>query len=122
LAEKRLKILPQTTREQVAGHIARVWAYAAWMHHSQNQAVKLAEQAAVLLLSTETAVPAFNLTMLGSSMNPCASSQRSVAAHEQSGDWPGKCINRMFSCFILRVVGLRHLSATIIPAALARIS
>jgi LuxR family maltose regulon positive regulatory protein len=84
LAEKRLKTLPQTTRDQIAGHIAAVRAYAAWVHGSQDQAVELADQAADLLLPNETTVRALNLTTLGNSLNQYAASQRSVEALEQA--------------------------------------
>ena len=84
LAEKRMQTLSQTTRDQIAGHIAAVRAYAAWVHGSQNQAVELAEQAVDLLLPSETAVRALNLTTLGNSLNQYAASQRSVAALEHA--------------------------------------
>ncbi len=84
LAEKQLQTLPQTTSDQIAGHIAAVRAYAAWMQGSQNQAVELAGQAAVLLLPTETAVRALNLTTLGNSLDQYAASQKAVTVLEQA--------------------------------------
>lgn len=82
--EKSLRALPQTIQDQIAGHIAAVRAYTAWVHGSQDQAVELAEQAVVLLQPTETAVRALNLTTLGNSLNQYSASRRSVEALEQA--------------------------------------
>lgn len=82
--EERLQMLSGPGRDQIAGHLAAVHAYTAWVHGSQSQAVESAEQAAGLLLLSETAVRALNLTTLGNSLNQYAASQRSVEALEQA--------------------------------------
>jgi LuxR family maltose regulon positive regulatory protein len=84
LAETRLETLAIRERERIAGHIAAVRAYAAWVQGDRDRAVTLAENAEQLLPPAEIAVRALNLSTLGNALNQYSASPRSVAVLEQS--------------------------------------
>jgi LuxR family maltose regulon positive regulatory protein len=84
LAETRLETLAIGERERIAGHIAAVRAYAAWVHGDRDRAVTLAENAEQLLPPAEIAVRALNLSTLGNALNQYDATPRSVAVLEQS--------------------------------------
>lgn len=82
LAEKQLDRLPVEERGRIAGHIAAVRAYVAWVHGSQQAAVDFAEAAARLLPAEEIAVRALNLTTLGNALTQYAANPRAVEVLE----------------------------------------
>jgi len=97
LAEMRLATLAMGEHDRIAGHIAAVRAYAAWVHGSQQLAVELAETAARLLPPGEIAVRALNLSTLGNALTQYQASPRSVEVLEQS-------------VLLARQAGLSHVS------------
>jgi LuxR family maltose regulon positive regulatory protein len=84
LAEERLDTLPINEHDRIAGHIAAVRAYIAWVHGSQPAAVDYAEAAGHLLPPEEIAVRALNLTTLGNALKQYEASQRAVEVLEQA--------------------------------------
>lgn len=84
MAEQRLDNLPAGELDRVAGHIAAVRAYTAWVHGNQQDALDFAETAKRLLPDDEIAVRALNLTTLGNALAQYSSSQRAVEVLEQA--------------------------------------
>jgi LuxR family transcriptional regulator, maltose regulon positive regulatory protein len=70
--------------DRIAGHIAAVRAYTAWVHGSQQAALDFAEQAARLLPLDESAVRALNLTTLGNALVQYDANPRAVEVFEQA--------------------------------------
>jgi LuxR family transcriptional regulator, maltose regulon positive regulatory protein len=83
-AEQGLEKLLPDARERIAGHIAAVRAYAAWVHGSQSEALEFAETADRLLPPGEIAVRALNLTTLGNAMIQYRVKAEAVEVFEQA--------------------------------------
>jgi LuxR family transcriptional regulator, maltose regulon positive regulatory protein len=84
MAEQTLDNLPADGVNRVAGHIAAVRAYTAWVHGDQQDALDFAETATRLLPGDEIAVRALNLTTLGNALVQYNPSQRAVEVLEQA--------------------------------------
>jgi LuxR family maltose regulon positive regulatory protein len=84
LAEQRLDGLAADERDRIAGHIASVRAYAAWVNGNQQAALDLAETAVRLLPADEVAVRALTLTTLGNALGQYKANPRAVEVLEQA--------------------------------------
>ncbi len=84
MAERGLPALPVDEQRRLAGHLAAVRAYRAWIDGSQPDALAFAEQAAENLPLDEIAVRSLNLTTLGNAMMQSGLDPRSLAVLEQA--------------------------------------
>jgi LuxR family maltose regulon positive regulatory protein len=84
LAEKCMDQPPADECERIAGHVAAVRAYTAWVAGDQQVAVDAAEVADRLLTGEEAGVRALNLTTLGNALTQYQASPRAVQVLEQA--------------------------------------
>jgi LuxR family transcriptional regulator, maltose regulon positive regulatory protein len=109
LAEERLDALPVYDRDLIAGHIASVRAYAAWVHGDQQEALDFAESADRLLPPDEFAVRALNLTTLGNALIQYKTRPRAVQVLEKATMLAGQA--RQSHVFMLAASALAYTHA-----------
>ena len=83
-AEKQSNKLADDECGRLMGHINAVRAYKAWVHGSQQEAVELAMEAALLLPLEEYALRALNVTTLGNALTQYGADPRAVEVLEKA--------------------------------------
>lgn len=84
LAERSPQGIPAGVRDEIAGHIAAVRAYTAWVQGNQQESLEMAELATRLLPDEAVAVRALTLTSLGNALSQYRADPRAVGVLEQA--------------------------------------